>query len=131
MTLGEKIANVNVVSNSNDILMQQNRGRQRQHQQGRRGSHAPSRGRGRQMTGPPPGNQQWQPGTVGPQCSKCGSTQCYGGNQCRAIGKFCRRCNMPDHFESVCRSHGFINGQQNAMPYAPYEYNPNYGHNLS
>jgi hypothetical protein len=44
--------------------------------------------------------QERQPGP----CSRCGRTNCRGGDRCAAIGRVCRRCNRPNHFQVVCRS---------------------------
>jgi hypothetical protein len=38
------------------------------------------------------------------QCTRCGRTNCRGGDRCIAMGKVCRRCNRPNHFQSMCRS---------------------------
>ena len=38
------------------------------------------------------------------RCDRCGRDNCRGGDRCIAIGKICRRCNRPNHFQVVCRS---------------------------
>jgi hypothetical protein len=57
---------------------------------------------------PPPRFQnargQPQTGQQNQQCTRCGRTNCRGGDRCVAMGKICRRCNRPNHFQSMCRS---------------------------